>query len=140
MWTLSFCREACKYTNIIYEWETLHTPCLEKNIRYIGPVVATITGQNATDHILCQVRALYFLPEIQQSQCCVVQDQCDLSLECYFWTFRIWSHQPPECVLLQNKTSSEEDLGRISGATDCIQINRRVVTSTKKPKTTTSIP
>ena len=64
MWTLSFCREACKYTNIIYEWETLPTPCLEKNIRYIGPVVATITGQNATDHILCQVRALYFLPEI----------------------------------------------------------------------------
>ena len=63
-WTLLFCREACKYTNIIYEWETLPTPCLEKNIRYIGPVVATITGQNATDHILCQVRALYFLPEI----------------------------------------------------------------------------
>ena len=57
MWILSFCREACKYTNIIYEWETLPTPCLEKNIRYIGPVVATITGQNATDHILCQVRA-----------------------------------------------------------------------------------
>ena len=48
----------------MYEWETLPTPCLEKNIRYIGPVVATITGQNATDHILCQVRALYFLPEI----------------------------------------------------------------------------
>ena len=53
--TLLFGREACKYTNIEYQWDIQPAPCLVKNLRYIGPVLASLTGRNSSDHVLCQV-------------------------------------------------------------------------------------
>ena len=48
-------RDACKYTHIEYQWEKIKPPCFEKNVRYEGPRLETLTGYNVRTHVLCQV-------------------------------------------------------------------------------------
>ena len=126
----SFLRDACKFTHIEYQWEKIKPPCFEKNIRYEGSRLETLTGYNVRTHILCQVCPVSTISNMYENWFCV-QDHCDLKTDCGFWTWRIWQHKKSECILLSNKTHTTEEFGRISGKRECFKIKRVYLNSTK---------
>ena len=105
----SITRDACKITRYEYQLELQKDPCLAKNIKYKGEVIATYTdeGTGFLDQVVCQ-------------------DKCDSEPKetCQYWTWKLNVRKDglrkTECHLLQDKASQKNKIGWISGSKGCI--------------------